>query len=213
MSERRKWIVALTGASGMKYALRLLEVLALSPGVEIHLIVSEAGARVLREEEGIRFSASRKAVPELLGKECESVTVHHPSDIGASIASGSNLFSGMVIVPCSMGTLAAIANGLSQNLIHRAADVTLKEGRKLILVPRETPLSAIHLENMLKLAKNGVTMLAAMPGFYQQPASVADLVDMLVAKILDQMGIEHSLSRRWKQLEQAEQHLRLIESS
>jgi len=212
MLDRQKWIVALTGASGMKYGLRLLEVLTALPGVEIHLVVSEAGARVLREEEGIRFSFFREAVAELLGKEFESVTFHHPSDIGASIASGSNIFSGMVIVPCSMGTLAAIANGLSQNLIHRAADVTLKEGRKLILVPRETPLSAIHLENMLKLARNGVTMLAAMPGFYHQPASVADMVDMLVAKILDHMGIEHSLSKRWKQSQQAEQHLRLIES-
>ena len=130
--------------------------------------------------------------------------LYNVKDIGARIASGSALFSGMVVVPCSMGTLGAISSGLCQNLIHRAADVTLKEGRKLILVPRETPLSAIHLENMLKLSRIGAVILPAMPGFYHQPVAISDLVDMLVMKILDQMGLSSNLVTRWKEHEDPE---------
>ncbi len=191
-----RWVIGITGASGVRYALRLLEVMA-ELGVEIHLIFSDAALRVLKDEEGIATSPARLNAKNLIGRDYDKFFVYNNKDIGALPASGSALLDGMVIVPCSMGTLGAIASGACQNLIHRAADVTLKEGRKLIMVPRETPLSAIHLENMLKLSKLGVRMLAAMPGFYQMPKSIADLVDSLVMKIADQMGLNCELLPRW----------------
>ena len=195
-SLRGKWIIGVTGASGMKYALRLIE-LASQTLQEAHVVFSEAALVVLREEEGLKLSSSRLSTDNLFGKECKNVFFYNPKDIGAAIASGSMLFDGMVVAPCTMGTLGAIASGQCLNLIHRAADVTLKEGRKLILVPRETPLSAIHLENMLRLSKLGVSIVPAMPGFYHNPASISDLVDMMVMKIMDQMGIHRDIVPRW----------------
>ena len=193
----QKWIVGVSGASGMKYALRLIEVLSDSVA-EVHIVFSEAALRVMREEEGRALSFSRLSGKTLFGRDVTNLYFYNSKDIGATIASGSALFEGMVVVPASMGTLAAIANGYSQNALHRAADVTLKEGRKLVIVPRETPLSKIHLRNMLTLAEAGASIVPAMPGFYHQPESIADLVDMMVMKILDQMKIENDLSKRWK---------------
>ncbi len=196
IEKKPTWVVALTGASGMRYALRLLQVAA--PHLaELHLILSEAAMRVLNEEEGLAISPSRLSTQSLLGEELSNVRFHSVKDIGAPIASGSHICDGMVIVPCSMSTLGAIANGVATNLIHRTAEVALKERRPLILVPRETPLSAIHLENMLKLSRLGVSITPAMPGFYHKPQNLDDLVDMLVMKILDQMKIQTSLVTRW----------------
>lgn len=192
----QKWIIAFTGASGMRYGVRLLETLADTVG-EVHAVFSESALRVLQEEENLKISQSNLSTRELFGRDKKNVFFYNPKDIGATIASGSALFQGMVVCPCSMNTLAAIAHGMSSNLIHRAADVTMKEGRKLVIVPRETPLSAIHLENMLQLSRVGVSITAAMPGFYHNPASVNDLVDMMVMKILDQMGIPNQLVKRW----------------
>lgn len=191
-----RWIVGVSGASGMRYALRTIEVLSQKCS-ELHLVFSEAALRVLREEEDIKFSVRRPDISKLFATKSENVFVHDNRDIGALIASGSQVFDGMLIVPCSMSTLGAIANGMPSNLLQRAADVTLKENRRLVLVPRETPLSAIHLENMLKLSRLGVRMLPAMPGFYHQPKSIDDIVDMMVMKILDQMGINVDLVKRW----------------
>jgi 4-hydroxy-3-polyprenylbenzoate decarboxylase len=196
-----RWVIALTGASGMCYALRLLDV-AQQHLTEVHVIMSEAALRVLREEENLKISYGSVSSKLLFGRDVNNVFFHNPRDIGAVCASGSALMDGMVIVPCSMGTLAAVANGMSENLIHRTADVTLKEGRRLILVPRETPLSAIHLENMLKLSRLGARMVPAMPGFYHQPRELSELVDMMVMKVLDQMGIHVNLVDRWKDGEQ-----------
>lgn len=199
ISSSAPWIIAVTGASGTVYARRLIQMLLeFSPGIEIELVFSEAGLRVMREEEGISTGVSSVKLKKLLGFDSSQVRIHNNRDIGASIASGSYPTSGMVIVPCSMRTLAAVSAGLAENLIHRAADVTLKEGRRLILVPRETPLSAIHLENMLRLSRLGVRILPAMPGFYHQPQSIQDLVDMMVMRIADQMGFQIDLSARWK---------------
>ena len=201
MTERRsRWTIGVTGASGMKYALRLIEVLS-GQGIESHVVFSEAALRVLAEEEGKKLSSAKFKSENLFGRELPHITFYSHRDIGAAIASGSFVTEGMVICPCSMGTLGAVASGLSQNLVQRAADVTLKEGRKLIIVPRETPLSAIHLENMLKLSKLGVKICPAMPGFYHKPKSIEDLVDMQVMKILDQMGVNSDLVRRWGQSE------------
>lgn len=195
-AEKERWIVGITGASGAIYGVKLCEFL-LAHGYHLHLIITDAGWRVLEQELG--WSASRRL--ETLEQKFSGFPgrfQYEPiRDIGASIASGSYRTRGMVIAPCSMGTLAGIAAGISDNLMKRAADVMLKEGRKLILVPRETPLHAIHLENMLKLARMGATILPAMPAFYQKPASMEDLVHFLVGKILDNMGIEHQLFRRW----------------
>ena len=195
-TNHEKWIVGVTGASGMKYAMRLIE-LASESIQEVHVVFSEAALVVLHEEEGLKLSVARLSTEALFGKVRKNVFFYNPRDIGAAIASGSMLFSGIVIAPCSMGTLAAVATGQSLNLIHRAADVTLKEGRRLILVPRESPLSAIHLENMLRLSKLGVSIVPAMPGFYHQPVSISDLVDMMVMKVMDQMGIYRDTVPRW----------------
>jgi 4-hydroxy-3-polyprenylbenzoate decarboxylase len=189
--------VGITGASGACYGLALLKEL-LSASVEVHLVISDAGFRVLFDEEGIKCNFRVIREQGLPGIAAADITVYDSRDIGARIASGSAAFTGMVICPCSMGTLGAIAHGLSSNLIHRAADVTLKEGRPLLLVPRETPLSSIHLENMLKLSQAGCRIIPAMPGFYHKPESILDVVNMQVMKILDQMGIRKNLVSRWK---------------
>lgn len=198
MNDARRWIIGVTGASGTIYGRRLVEVLLERvPEVSIELIISEPALRVMREEETFRVPFQPGKLAEALGFESERVKIHNNRDIGARIASGSYPTAGMVVIPCSMSSLAAIASGHSQNLIHRAADVVLKERRTLILVPRETPLSEIHLENMLKLAKLGVRIVPAMPGFYHQPKVIIDLVDMMVMRVLDQMGLEVSLAARW----------------
>lgn len=193
----KRWVIGVTGASGICYARRLI---ALLDGHvdELHLIFSDAALRVLNDEEGIKTSHG-----EIAQDFCPSVTtskliVHNPRDIGASIASGSLVTEGMVVIPCSMATLGAIAHGVAQHLVHRAAEVALKEGRKLILVPRETPLATIHLENMALLSRAGVRIVPAMPGFYHQPKSISDLVDMLAMKVLDQMGIHLDVVNRWQ---------------
>lgn len=203
----KPWIVAITGASGTCYARKLIELLLNNfPEIKLEIIFSEAGLRVLREEDRINISLNKNPLKELIGSSHllpnQKVTIHNNRDIGASIASGSYLCAGMVIVPCSMKTLAALAHGYSENLIQRAADVILKEKRKLIIVPRETPLSEIHLENMLRLAKLGVRVIPAMPGFYQQPKEIADLVENFCFKILDQMGLELDYNLRWKSRDQ-----------
>lgn len=192
-------IVAMTGASGAVYGIRLVKALA-ELGHEIALVISEAARLVIKEEIGISLKgyAQCEAMSELFGDDIATrVTAYSPKDLAAPIASGSYPTEGMVIVPCSMGTLGALASGVCQNLIHRAADCTLKEGRKLVLVPRETPLSAIHLENMLKLSRLGVRIVPAMPGFYSGTPSVEGMIDFVVGKTLDQLGIVHSLYPRW----------------
>ncbi|WP_373558005.1 UbiX family flavin prenyltransferase [Paenibacillus sp. XY044] len=195
-SKRRSWVVGITGASGSVYGVRLTEVL-LKQGYDVHIVVSNAGWRVLGEELGWKTAQRELILKEKFGGHPGSVFYHPVADIGATIASGSYQVEGMVIAPCSMGTLSAVANGSSDNLMTRAADVMLKEGRPLILVPRETPLHAIHLENMLKLARLGVKMIPAMPAFYFHPRTIEDLIDFQVGKMLDMMRIEHELFRRW----------------
>lgn len=192
----RPWIVGITGASGAVYGVRLCETLLCS-GRDVHLVVTEAGWRVLKDELGWNVSDRSVLLETHLGGLGGQLRYHPVKDIGASIASGSFLTAGMVIVPCSMGTLSAIARGASDNLLERAADVILKEGRPLLLVPRETPLHAVHLENMLILARMGVKIVPAMPGFYHLPATLQEAVDFMVGKVLDLMDIEHELYRRW----------------
>jgi 4-hydroxy-3-polyprenylbenzoate decarboxylase len=192
----RPWIIGITGASGVAYGIRLCRYL-LNSGHDVHLVVTDAGWRVLHDELGWNVS-KRKEILDQEFDSCQGNLTYYPvQDIGAAIASGSFRTQGMVVIPCSMGTLAAIARGASDNLVERAADVMLKEGRQLIVVPRETPLHAIHLENMLILARMGVRIIPAMPAFYQGPQSLSDMVDFIVGKVLDSMGIEHDLFRRW----------------
>ncbi|NBC69048.1 UbiX family flavin prenyltransferase [Paenibacillus sacheonensis] len=195
---RRRWVVGITGASGSAYGVRLIESL-LGSGMDVHLVVTDAGWRVLKEELGWEVTKRQAALAghfeEALAQN--RLTLHPNGDIGASIASGSFRVEGMIIMPCSMGTLASIAHGISDDLMTRAADVMLKEGRKLLIVPRETPLHAIHLENMLTLARLGVRIVPAMPAFYYGPQSMADMVDFMVGKVLDQLPLEHDLYRRW----------------
>ena len=219
-------VVAITGASGAVYAVRLLEVLT-AAGATVHVTISPSGADVLMHELGIsvdldgfdfsQFVASAGEQDSRLSKVASggpethaissvfdesdlahgSVVYHHYMDFSAGIASGSFLTDGMVICPCSMGTLASIAHGHSSNLIHRAADVHLKERRKLIVVPREMPLSSIQLDNMKRLSEAGAVVLPAMPGFYHNPVSIHDLIDFVVGRLCDQLGIRHELVRRW----------------
>ena len=191
-------VVAITGASGSAYGVRLLEVL-LSAGRRVHLVISPAGRQVLAHELHLSLPAEQIQPADLFEHDVSDgeLIVHDHGNFMAGIASGSFLTGGMVSCPCSMGTLAAIAGGLSTNLIHRAADVHLKERRRLILVPRETPLGLIGLENMQAVARAGAVILPASPGFYHHPRSIADLVDFVVARICDQLGVESTLARRW----------------
>jgi flavin prenyltransferase len=194
-------VLAMTGASGAPYGVRLLEVL-LRAGRTVHLTLSPAAAEVLEQELGHRVQLDRFDLRDLLGDAAGSaaagqVLYHHHRDFRAGIASGSFLTAGMVICPCSMGTVAAIAHGLSQNLIHRAADVHLKERRRLVLVPRETPLNAVQLRNLTVCAEVGAVVLPAMPAFYTGPKTLQDALDFVVGRICDQLGVEHSLLRRW----------------
>jgi 4-hydroxy-3-polyprenylbenzoate decarboxylase len=216
-------VLAMTGASGAVYSVRLLQVL-LAARKTVHLTLSPAAVQVLHAELGLsvnlqQFELSQLIPPDepvtqdsklnLLKSQANAsvlsesdaplghVVYHHYQDFSAGIASGSFRTAGMVICPCSMGTLGSIANGLSTNLIHRAADVHLKERRKLIVVPRETPLGSIQLENMKRLADAGAVVLPAMPGFYHNPLTIHDLVDFVVGRICDQLGIGVDLFRRW----------------
>lgn len=224
----RNFVVAMTGASGSVYALRLLDVL-MAAGCKVHLTISPAAVEVCKRELGISIRLEHfdphhlLPDPEQIEHDAKlkqlkaagftgfrsslvssdddprsgELVYHHYRDYSAGIASGSFLTGGMVICPCSMGTLSSVATGQSQNLIHRAADVHLKERRKLIVVPRETPLSIIALSNMKVLAEAGATILPAMPGFYHDPTSISDLVDFVVARICDQLGVPHALTKRW----------------
>jgi 4-hydroxy-3-polyprenylbenzoate decarboxylase len=193
--------LALTGASGMPYGLRLLECL-LAAGCRVQLLYSQAAQIVARQEMDFDLPSRPSEAKEVLlarfpAVDRENLAVYGREEWFAPVASGSNPPDAMVICPASMGTLAAIAQGLADNLIERAADVVLKEGRKLVLVPRETPFSAIHLENMLRLSRAGAVILPPSPAFYHHPQSVDDIVDFVVARILDQLGIPHSLMQRW----------------
>jgi 4-hydroxy-3-polyprenylbenzoate decarboxylase len=192
--------IAVTGASGAVYATRTLAAL-LERRVHVELIVSDYGRRLLRDELGEQASVDR-LVPFLsdrygAGVGAGTMTVHSNRDLGATIASGSHGCSGMAIVPCSMKTLAAVAHGLSRNLIERAADVMLKERRRLVIVPRETPMSLPQLRNMVLCAEAGAMILPAMPAFYQQPKTLDDLADFIAGKILSALGFEHSLYPAW----------------
>ena len=184
----RRLIVAITGATGAIYGVRLLEKLR-EAGVETHLIVSPWGRRTLLHETTYTVDQVHRL----------AAVTYAPNDQGASISSGSFLTMGMAVVPCSMRTLASIAHGLGDNLIHRAADVVLKERRKLLLAPREAPLSDIHLENMLKLSRMGVVICPPMPGFYQRPDTIDDLVTHSVTRMLDQFGVHAEGTGRWGQ--------------
>jgi 4-hydroxy-3-polyprenylbenzoate decarboxylase len=196
MSATPPIVVGITGASGAPYAVRLLQQLTAAHR-RVSLIVSKYGLRLLETEAGISsLDELRKAVGKDAWDSC--VETFSNEDRGAPPASGSALTAGMIVCPCSMGTLSAISVGASRSLIERAADVTLKERRKLVLVPRETPLSAIHLGNMLRLTRAGAVVMPASPGFYHRPKEISDLVDFMVARMLDQLGVEQNLVSRWK---------------
>ncbi|MDQ2854803.1 MAG: UbiX family flavin prenyltransferase [Acidobacteriota bacterium] len=206
-----EFTVAITGASGSIYAYRTLIHMAASGVVErINLILSESAEIVARVELGVDLrGADAAGINEWLGlpRESQLVQLQRLNNLAARPASGSHRQEGMVVVPCSMGTLGAIAAGLSTNLIHRAADVTLKEGRRLVLVPRESPLNTIHLENMLRLARAGARIIPASPGFYHRPETLEELVDHLVFRILDHLGVPHSDRTRWKGISSQPQDL------
>jgi len=202
-------VLAMTGASGAAYGVRTLHYL-LAGGYEVHLTLSDAATQVFREELGWtlaldRFDAGTWMLPdgrpagwnETTGNVPGNLVYHHYRNYSAGIASGSFRTAGMVICPCSMGTLASVANGLSTNLIHRAADVHLKERRKLVLVPRETPLSSIALQNLKTVCDAGGVILPAMPGFYHRPQSIDDLIDFVAVRICDQLGVPVPRARRW----------------
>ena len=200
MTGIRTVTLALTGASGMPYGIRLLECL-LQAQIRVYLMYSQAAQIVARQEMELSLPARAKETEayftERFSPETDQLRVFGREEWFAPVASGSNPADAMVICPCTMGTLASVAAGLSDNLIERAADVMLKERRPLVLVPRETPLSSIHLQNMLRLSDAGATILPANPGFYHHPQDVGALVDFVVARILDQLRIDHALMARW----------------
>lgn len=189
-------VLAMTGASGAPIAVELLRALVRA-GRKVHLTISPSGAQVLREEMGLDV-ALKRFDPDVFGPGMDqSLVYHYHEDFRAGIASGSFLTAGMVIAPCSMSTLASIAHGITTNLVTRAADVHLKERRRLVLVPRETPLSLVHLENMTAVTRAGAVVLPAMPGWYHQPRTLDDLIRFVVSRICDQLGVENSLMTRW----------------
>jgi 4-hydroxy-3-polyprenylbenzoate decarboxylase len=197
---RRSMALAITGASGAIYATRTLAAL-LTRGIAVELVVSDYGRRLLRDELGETATVER--MMDYLADTCGagvragSITLHSNRDMGATIASGSHRCGGMVVVPCSMKTLAGVAHGLSRSLTERAADVMLKERRPLVIVPRETPMSLPQLRNMVLCAEAGATMLPAMPAFYQQPKTFDDLADFIAGKILSALGLDHDLYPEW----------------
>jgi flavin prenyltransferase len=186
-------VLAITGASGAPYGVRLLDVLA-TRRVPVWLIASEYGMRLLHDECNIK---SLEGLKQATGGDWSSVELFPDDDRGAKPASGSQRTGGMVVCPCSMGTVAAISSGTSRSLVERAGDVTLKERRKLILVPRETPLSLIHLRNLVSVTEAGAVVIPAAPGFYHRPTKVSELVDFIVQRILDQLGLDIEIARRW----------------
>jgi 4-hydroxy-3-polyprenylbenzoate decarboxylase len=195
------YAVAITGGSGAPYALRLLQVL-LASGHEVHLCISPAGETILQVESGLKLGKTLREKAAALATAVETehaarLRVFDPQNLAAPISSGSFPCAGMAIVPCSTGTLGRVANGISSNLIERAADVMLKERRRLVLVPRETPLNEIHLQNMLALRRAGADIVPAMPAFYHRPRSISDLVDMVTGRVLDRLGVENDLFHRW----------------
>ncbi|UOE92343.1 UbiX family flavin prenyltransferase [Alkalihalobacillus sp. LMS39] len=194
--EKGIYTVGITGASGAMYGVCLTQEL-LRQSYKVHLVITEAGWQVFKEELQLDTSDRGAVLDELFPLNREQLHYHHLHDYAAPIASGSYKNNGMFIIPCSMGTLSGIAHGASGNLLERTADVMLKEKRPLLLVPRETPLHQIHLENMLTISKVGGTIVPAMPGYYQQPKTIEDLVRFVVGKVLDSAGIEHQLFTRW----------------
>jgi 4-hydroxy-3-polyprenylbenzoate decarboxylase len=192
----RDLVVAITGASGSIYGVRLLEVL-LKGGRDVHLVISPAATEVMQRELNVTVDLNHFDPSLLLRGQTDRLHYHHFRNFQAGIASGSFLTAGMVVCPCSMGTVAAIAHGTSENLIHRAADVHLKERRKLVLVPRETPLGLIQLKNLTAVAEAGAVVLPAMPAFYMLPKTVDDMIDFVVGRVCDQLGVEHGLLKRW----------------
>jgi len=200
MKGHRTVALAFTGASGLPYGLRLLECL-IAASARVYLVYSPASQIVARQELDLTFPTQPAAAAAFFAQRYsakpDQLTVFGREDWFSPVASGSNPADAMAICPCSMGTLGAIASGLADNLLERAADVMLKERRPLVLVPRETPLSTIHLENMLKLSRAGAVILPPAPGFYGHPQSIEDLVDFVVARILDQLGVDHALGPRW----------------
>jgi flavin prenyltransferase len=187
-----RYIIGITGASGAMYGIRLIEEL-LKREHEIHILITNSGKEVIEYETG--YSGSN--LQEHFKSFSEKIIFHDINNLFASIASGSYKVHGMIILPCSMSALAGIATGVSMNLLGRAADVCIKEGRRLIIVPRETPLNSIHLKNMLTLSDMGVTILPAMPGFYHKPESIEDIIDFLIGKIFDVLNIENDLFKKW----------------
>lgn len=185
-------VLGVTGASGGLYALRLMDCLE-ATGRTVHLIVSPMGRQLLADECGVH----KLDVESLLGRASDRLKVYNYRDVGCALASGSYLTGGMVICPCTSNTLGAVASGLGDNLVTRAAHVTLKESRRLVIIHREMPLGAIDLENMLRLQRAGAVICPAAPGFYLLPQTVADLVDFVAGKVLDLLGIEHDLKTRW----------------
>lgn len=194
----KRYILAITGASGSLFGIRVAETLLRKS--EVHLIISAQSFSIIKHETGIDWSGKTDAaVQEKIRAYFKSTRIryHNETDLAAPLSSGSFLTDGMLVVPCSMKTLAGIASGYAQNLTERAADVTLKEGRPLLLSPREMPFSAIHLENMLKLARLGVKIAPPVPAFYQKPKRLDDIVDFVAGKILDSFGVPHDLFKRW----------------
>ncbi len=195
MTERgdaKRIVVGVTGASGAQYARRLIECLC-DAKVDVHLVVSPNGKRLIHDE----LRITEVSATALLGRPCERLTIHPYRDVGAELASGGFLTDGMIVCPCSSNTLGAMAAGLSENLLHRAAAVTLKEARRLIVVPREMPISRIDLLNALQLSKAGAIICPASPGFYMMPTTIDDLIDFVVGKLLDLMSVPHRLNTRW----------------
>ena len=190
VQRQRRLVIAITGASGSVYGVRLLQMLRELGGIETHLMVSEAGVLNLHHE----LDMDRKAIGALAD------VVHNVRDVGASIASGSFQSDGMVVAPCSMKTLASIAHGMSDNLITRAADVVLKERRRLVLMVRETPFNLAHLRNMTAVTEMGGVIFPPLPGFYQKPVSIAEMVDHTVGRVLDMFDIQHQIAPRWNGL-------------
>ncbi len=194
IDHRRPVVLAITGASGAPYAVRLLDVLVRAR-VPVELIISSHGWRLLETEAGLRDD---RELREATGGDWGSVTVYPDNDRGARPASGSHRTAGMVICPCSMGTVSAIAQGSSRSLVERAADVTLKERRRLILVPRETPMSLVHLRNLVAVTEAGAVVIPAAPGFYHRPSTIAHLLDFIVQRIVDQLGLDIDVAPRWE---------------
>jgi len=196
------YIIAITGASGSVYGVRLLEYL-LKEGHEIYLTVTREGGTITKEEVGCNWQGSEAEVEEKIKRdlsvELSSLHYFHEENLSAPISSGSVKVDAMVVIPCSMKTLSGIAHGYTNNLVERAADVMIKEGRHLIVVPRETPLNTIHLRNMLTLSEVGVKIIPAMPAFYSRPGTISDLVDFIIGKVLDSLSIENSLFLRWRE--------------